>query len=279
LLTSQAVIPLEDNFTDVIGKAQRGLKLSDEQVATQAGISASELSRAKSGEVTEQITRNLAKALHLGPNTLMALARKAWYPKTVGEITGLASFNTPYEDMTVNCYLVWDPATKQAAVFDTGADAGPMLRYAKEKQLTIKLLLLTHTHVDHVADLKRLQTETGAPVYVGEQEGFSGAETFREGKIFTLGQLKIETRQTSGHARGGITYVISGLTQPIAVVGDAIFASSMGGGLVSYDEALRNNRQKIFTLPDETIICPGHGPLTTVGQEKQNNPFYPEFQK
>ena len=75
----------------------------------------------------------------------------------------------------------------------------------------------------------------------------------------------------------GITYLIEGMTSPIAVVGDAIFAGSMGGGMVSYTEALQNNREKILTLPDNTVLCPGHGPLTTVGQEKEHNPFYPEF--
>ena len=273
------MIPLEDNFSDIIGKAQRGLKWSDDQLAARAGISAHDLERVKSGQFDETIVRKLAKPLNLGPDTLVAVGKKAWYPKPIGDIGGLASFNTPYEDMTVNSYMLWDPATRQAAVVDTGADATPMLRLAKDKQLTIKLILLTHTHVDHIADLKRLKAETKAPAYVGENEGFDEADPFREGKVFTLGNLKIETRQTSGHARGGITYVAAGLARPIGVVGDAIFASSMGGGLVSYEEALRNNRQKIFTLPDETILCPGHGPLTTVGEEKLNNPFYPEFQK
>jgi glyoxylase-like metal-dependent hydrolase (beta-lactamase superfamily II) len=60
----------------------------------------------------------------------------------------------------------------------------------------------------------------------------------------------------------------------LAIVGDAIFAGSMGGGAVSYEEALRTNRQSIFTLPDNTVLCPGHGPLTTVGEEKRNNPFF-----
>ena len=95
---------------------------------------------------------------------------------------------------------------------------------------------------------------------------------------FRAGALKIETRQTSGHSAGGITYVISGLPRPVAVVGDAIFAGSMGGGAVSYTDALRNNRNKIFTLPNEAVLCPGHGPLTTVGEEKLHNPFFPEFQ-
>jgi glyoxylase-like metal-dependent hydrolase (beta-lactamase superfamily II) len=64
---------------------------------------------------------------------------------------------------------------------------------------------------------------------------------------------------------------------PVAIVGDAIFAGSMGGGMVSYEDALRTNRDKIMTLPDKTILCPGHGPITSVGEEKKYNPFFPEF--
>jgi len=73
-------------------------------------------------------------------------------------------------------------------------------------------------------------------------------------------------------------FVISGLEHPVAVVGDSLFAGSMGGGGISYSDALENNRKKILTLPDDTVVCPGHGPLTTVGEEKQHNPFFPEFQ-
>ena len=75
----------------------------------------------------------------------------------------------------------------------------------------------------------------------------------------------------------GLTYVIDGMNTHIAVVGDAMFAGSMGGGMVSFSEALKNNREKILTLSDQTVLCPGHGPLTTVGQEKVHNPFFPEF--
>jgi hydroxyacylglutathione hydrolase len=73
-----------------------------------------------------------------------------------------------------------------------------------------------------------------------------------------------------------MTYVVTGLARPVAVVGDSLFAGSMGGGNVSYQDALRNNREKILTLTDETIVCPGHGPLTTVGKEKRDNPFFAE---
>src|SRR5262249_14811842 len=128
-------------------------------------------------------------------------------------------------------------------------------------------------------DLKALKAATSAPAYVGEKEQFSDAESFAAGKTFHVGNLKIETRQKSGHARGGITYVVSGLARRLAGVGDALFACSMGGGMISYEEALRTNRKEIFSLPDDTVVCPGHGPLTTIGEQKKHNPFYPEFQK
>jgi hydroxyacylglutathione hydrolase len=271
-------IPLEDNFTDVIGKAQRGLGLGDAELASRAGIEPGALTHFKQGNFDAGAARKLAAALNLGPEALIELGEKAWYPEA-HETAGLAHFNTAYEDMTVNSYLVFDPQTKQAAVFDTGSTCAPILDYAKEHQLKIELLLLTHTHVDHVADLENLENRTAAPVYVGENEQFRGAQPFAAGKIFRLGNLKIETRQTSGHARGGITYLVSGLPRRVAVVGDALFAASMGGGAISFEEALRTNRKEIFSLPDDTIICPGHGPLTTVGEQKKHNPFYPEFQK
>jgi glyoxylase-like metal-dependent hydrolase (beta-lactamase superfamily II) len=174
--------------------------------------------------------------------------------------------------------LVFDPQCKKAAAFDTGSTAAGMLEFAEKGRLAIEAIFLTHTHADHVADLRRLETTTAAPVYVGEQERFSGPQSFAAGKAFRIGHLKIDSRQTSGHARGGITYVITGLERRLAVVGDALFAASMGGGVVSYEEALRTNRNEIFSLPDDTVICPGHGPVTTVGEQKKHNPFYPEFQ-
>ena len=271
-------IPLEDNYTDVAGKAQRGLGLGDAELAKRAGLAVSELAHFKQGAFDAAIARKLASALNLGAEALIELGQKAWYPEP-HETPGLAAFNTAYEDMTVNSYLVFDRQTKQAAVFDTGSTVAGLLDYAKERRLKIELLFLTHTHVDHVADLERLESATDAPVYAGELEQFRGALPFAAGKTFRLGNLKIETRQTSGHACGGITYVVSGLPRRVAVVGDALFAASMGGGAVSYEEALRTNRKEIFSLPDDTIICPGHGPLTTVGEQKKHNPFYPEFQK
>jgi glyoxylase-like metal-dependent hydrolase (beta-lactamase superfamily II) len=174
----------------------------------------------------------------------------------------------------VNSYLVWDKGSRTAIAFDTGAQCGDMLRQAKKEDVTIKMILLTHGHADHVADLPRLKEETGALIYVSSREPVPGAELIEEGKRFHLGKLDIESRLTWGHSRGGMTYVVHGLARPVAIVGDSLFAGSMGGGSVSYDDALKNNLEKILTLPEETIICPGHGPMTTVGEEKVHNPFF-----
>ncbi len=267
-------IPLEDEFNDVIAKAQRGLGLSDDLLARQAGISRGDLERLKGGNFEEALVRKVAPVLSLAADALIALGRHQWYPEQPGDIDGLACFNTPYGTMTVNAYLVWDPRSSNAVCFDTGADAAPILKFAAEREIRIHLILLTHTHPDHIADLETLTRITEAKAFVSKLEGFPGAETFDPAHDFRVGGLIIGTRQTSGHSPGGTTYVVRGLSRPLAVVGDALFAGSMGGGMVSYTDALNNNRQHILTLPQDTVICPGHGPLTTVGQEKLHNPFF-----
>src|SRR5205807_10610047 len=216
----------------------------------------------------------IAPALNLDRNGLVDLGAGKWKPEKLENFEGLAQFSTSYGGMLVNSYLVWDPETKHAAAFDTGADSADMLKTATKENLTVKLILLTHAHSDHVADLPRLREETGADVFTPSRESVPGAEPIEEGKRFRLGNLQIDARLTWGHSPGGMTYVVTGLARPIAVVGDSLFAGSMGGGNVSYKDALRNNLEKILTLPDETIICPGHGPMTAVGEEKQHNPFF-----
>ena len=215
----------------------------------------------------------VAPVLGLGARALCDLAQERYQPAT-REIEGLAVFNTPFHDMCVNAFLTWDPKSRDAVAFDTGADCSGMLARIRKEGLTVKLILLTHAHPDHIADLAKLMKATGAPVYISNRESAPGAESIKEGKMFELGALKIESLLTWGHSRGGMTFFVTGLSRPIAVVGDSIFAGSMGGGNVSYKDAVQNNLEKILTLPDETIICPGHGPLTTVGGEKEHNPFF-----
>lgn len=267
-------IALEDNAGDVIGKAQRGLRISDSQLAERSGVDTEQIRAAREGTAPPEILMRIAPPLQLSGAALCKLAAGTWEPVSIPAFDGFAQFNTTYGDMTVNAYLAWDPASREAIVFDSGADAGGILRRISEEKLTVKLILLTHAHPDHVADLASLTKASGAPVYLSDRESETGAQPIADGRRFTVGNMQIESRLTSGHSPGGMTYVVSGLSRRIAVVGDSLFAGSMGGGNVSYEDAVRNNLEKILTLPDDTVICPGHGPLTTVAKEKRDNPFF-----
>jgi glyoxylase-like metal-dependent hydrolase (beta-lactamase superfamily II) len=158
--------------------------------------------------------------------------------------------------------------------FDTGGDCSGILDEIRTRGLTMRSIFLTHSHGDHIFDLDRLREKTGAPVFASSREPVEGAQAIEAGREFSLGTLRIGSRLTWGHSRGGITWVVSGLLRPVAVVGDALFAGSMGGGMVNYDAALSTNREEIFSLPDETVICPGHGPMTSVAEERLHNPFF-----
>ena len=267
------MIELEDNVGDIVGKSQRGLGISDSELAKKSGASADAIRKARDGQADEATLRAIAPVLDLDPTALVGLAQGKWKPDPLKSFEGLAQFTTSYSGMLVNAYLVWDPATKDAAAFDTGADCAGMLKLATKQSLSIKMILLTHAHPDHVADLPPLREETGAEVFAPAREPVPGAEKIEEGKHFRLGKIDIEARLTWGHSPGGITFVATGLARPIAIVGDSLFAGSMGGGSVSYRDAVQNNLKKILTLSDETIICPGHGPMTSVGEEKKHNPF------
>ncbi len=266
-------IPLEDKFNDIVGKAMRGFKLTDSDVANAAGLTAGEVQALREGAWDESVALHVASALGLKATALVESGKESWAPAPV-QLAGFAQFNTVYEDMTVNSYVAWDTLSGDAVAFDTGSDCSPILELVAEKNLSLKTILLTHTHGDHIFDLDRLKEKTGAPAFVCEREPIEGAQTFKPGHVFDLGSIRIQTRLTWGHSRGGITYLVP-LGKPVAVVGDAMFAGSMGGGAVSYAAALCTNREHILSRPDETIIAPGHGPLTTVGEEKVHNPFFP----
>jgi len=269
-------IPLEDNFTDVIGKSQRGLKITDEQLCTRAEVSAADLAAVKAGEPIDAVIRRIARHLRLSPDALEDMAHQRWYPEQPIFKHGFAVFNTAYEDMTVNSYLVWDASTRAAAAFDTGGNCDAMVDLVHAEKLRVGTIFLTHTHVDHIADLAKLAAATGAEVWASEREpvDFPGAKAFKENAHFHLGALAIKTLFTWGHSPGQTTFFITGLSWPLAIVGDSLFASSMGGSLAHFNDQFENSSKKILSLPRDTVLACGHGPLTTVDQERRHNPFF-----
>jgi glyoxylase-like metal-dependent hydrolase (beta-lactamase superfamily II) len=276
------MIELEDFFEDVLGKAIRGNNMSGEVLSFLTNVPTEKISQLSDGQFDEAAARAVAPVLGLDADCLVELAHRAWRPEPV-ELEGLRQFNTvfdpdPDDMMTVNSYLVWDPQTKDAALFDTGADAFPALAAIEELGLNLETLFLTHSHVDHiVARDKVLEAHPGIRVLINAREPVAGATRFNAGEAFSIGTLRVSTRLTWGHSPAGTTYLINGLRRPVAVVGDALFAQSMGGAVISFKDALATNRAEIFSLQDRTVVCPGHGPMTSVGEEKKHNPFFPEF--
>jgi len=267
-------IPLEDLFEDIVGKAQRGLGITDQELARKSGLDLELVRSFTRGAGDPNLIEALAPILGLDPKSLLASFKKSWYPESVPAPGTVKQVNTPLMDMTVNAYLVWDPTTRDAAIFDTGADATELLNTLSKGKLSVKYIFLTHTHEDHIAELGRLTKEVRAEIYSPDQERVPDTKIVREGDQFRLGNLRVEARLTNGHSPGGTSYVVTGLEVPVALVGDSLFAGSMGGAPNAYQRALRNNEEKLLTLPGETLVCPGHGPLTTVLNEQKNNPFF-----
>ncbi len=277
------VMSLEDFCEDIIGKAQKGLKISDAELCDKAGIDEKSLREVKRGNFDSEVIKKIALVLKLNEDALVVSAKKAWEPEMV-VIEGLRRYESQYNakrtynalaDFTVNSYVIWNLKTHEGIIADTGIDATEMIESIVELKIIPQMLLLTHSHTDHIAALEAVREAfPSLRIVIDKKEIVSGAEGIEAGMEFKVGGLNIRTRKTCGHSPGGLTYVIEGLDRPIAVVGDSLFAGSMGGAPLAYEEALENNRKEILSLPEDTIICPGHGPMTTVKEEKKHNPFF-----
>lgn len=274
-------LSLEDQLPDILGKAQRGLRVDDRTLAAEFGVAPDALARLKQGDAgNDDALRAAADALGLHGDSLLAIGRGTWQPEAARTPDTFGAFNTPFGGgLSVNCFLVWDRPGGTAVLFDTGTDAAPIFRILESQRLHLDAVFLTHTHSDHIEALEEIVGRTGAEAFVPERErdAVPHAVPVTEGQRFTLGGVTLEARLTRGHTVGGLTYVVEtvGFGPRLAVVGDALFAGSQGGVPAElYAEALRLNREHILSLPDDTILCPGHGPLSTVGEEKAHNPFY-----
>ncbi len=274
-------IALEDAWEDVIGKAVRGLGKDSATLARESGLTEERVSALLNAQLDVDALRQIAPALHLDPATLVELARGNYHPN-VAAPEGLLAFNFAfpvpgYEQMHVNAYIVHAPGDAHAVVFDCGGNPDELLAALREKHLSTAAIFLTHTHRDHVAGIEKLIRETGARLYAPANEPWSDASPVAHGDRLSFGPVKIAARDTSGHSPGGLTYEVHGTSTPIAVVGDALFAGSVGGAHAAWTKALQRIRKNILSLPEETVLCPGHGPITTVANEIKHNPLFPEL--
>jgi hydroxyacylglutathione hydrolase len=271
---------LEDHLGDIIGKARKMSGVSKTAAASAAGISENELSALEeSGKFAGQINFDaLGKLVGLNPQKLEGIA-SGWLPspKDLSQWREVRVFTSNGDGFAVNCYLVWDEVTREAALFDTGLDAQPVVGCLVAEQLQLKHIFITHSHWDHVEALPKIREAwPKARIHSGSKSAPVDQRN-KTAEIVHLGGLRVTHRETPGHAEDGVTYMVGNWQEDaplIAIVGDTIFAGSMGNGNGAWELAKQKIREQILSLPAETLICPGHGPLTTVAEEKEHNPFF-----
>jgi glyoxylase-like metal-dependent hydrolase (beta-lactamase superfamily II) len=272
------MIRIEDNFEDVLGKAMAGLGLSVGDLSEATGLEPARIESLLDGAIRDDALLAVARPLGLSPDKLLDMAHRRWRPSVElpANVTLInTAFPVPgYAEMTVNSYLFW--SDRSAAAVDTGAKADALLTQVAQRGLRLEALYITHTHRDHIAALDAIRgAHPGLTVYCPEGEALSDAVTLGHGAKLSLGRFEIEARGTSGHSPGALSYLAKGDDTPFAFVGDALFCLSMGKAPKNaYPEALENNRRELLGLPENTVLCPGHGPVTTVADEKERNPFF-----
>ena len=200
----------------------------------------------------------------------------------------------PVGPLQCNCSIIGDDATHEAMVIDPGDDIADVLAIIKKHNFQVKQIVITHAHIDHVGGAMKLRAATGAPILLNQndstllkmldlQAAWIGMEppgdveidhSLGESDRIAAGPLLANVLHTPGHTEGSICLYFAAEKKLIA--GDTLFAGSIGrtdlpGG--SFDKIINSLHEKVLALPDETIVVPGHGPLTTIGEERQSNPF------
>ena len=271
---------LEDHLGDIIRKARAMSNVSTADAARSAGLSVTELGVLEESGIVGRCPDlgALAGLLGLDAAKLGGIAR-GWLPaeKDLSAWRELRVFTTTDGGMAVNSFLVWDEASRDAALFDTGWNVDGALSDIEANQLLLRHLFITHSHHDHVAAVEAVRAKFPKVRLHTNAKGAPVDQRNRPNDFIHLGSLRITHRATPGHAEDGVTYIVGNWPEDapaVALVGDALFAGSMGRGNQSWDLARQAVREQILTLPAATLICPGHGPLTTVGEERLHNPFY-----
>ncbi|MGA3018175.1 MAG: MBL fold metallo-hydrolase [Bryobacteraceae bacterium] len=200
----------------------------------------------------------------------------------------------PVGMLQCNCSIFGDEQTREALVVDPGDEISRILQVVKRHGLTVKGIVITHAHIDHIGGAQKLKKATGAPVYMNPndaelqkmmevQAGWLGVETpdaveidspAKDGGKLVVGATEFHVLHTPGHTQGSISLWIP--SEGKLVAGDTLFRDSIGrtdlpGG--DSRQILRSIHEKLLPLPEETVVIPGHGESTTIGREKQFNYF------
>jgi|TARA_B110000438_G_scaffold303242_1_gene363871 glyoxylase-like metal-dependent hydrolase (beta-lactamase superfamily II) len=269
---------IEDELSDIVSKAQRGLGISTSQLAARTQLEPAAVRAARTGEPDEATIRSISPFLGLQADGLWKVHQGTYAPK-VDAVDGFTRIDTPaptqgYEEMQVNAFLLHQPERNEAVLFDTGTSLSAILDALGERDL--KALCVTHTHWDHIVVLEELIAYFPEMAVYGPPLSKASHQTTLEGvEVLNIAGLDIAVKPTRGHAHDGLSYIVRGLTKPIAIVGDAIFAGSVGGiPAEAYEDGLKAISEHLLTLEPETIIAPGHAGLTTVDYERAHNPFF-----
>lgn len=172
----------------------------------------------------------------------------------------------------INGYLVADPGTRIGVFIDPGGFSAEIEAFVKERHIVLQYLFITHGHWDHTEGLTAFNSRYQVQSYAGEGEVNAINHSLRGGEIIEVGHLRFHALSIPGHTPCGISYYVSGCV----FTGDALFCGTVGGTSSPKDarRQIEHIRKHIFSLPDETMVFPAHGPMTTVGVEKYTNPFF-----
>ncbi len=272
---------LEDELGDVLEKAARNVPLTVENLAAATGIAVSRLKDAIDyrPDLTQPELARLATALNLNEVGLNALAQGRYpLPDAEGLTFCLHPLRMPYGVGVANAYLVSQCGSDSAVLFDTGASHAELHRAWPASIQRLDAVFVTHYEAEHIGGLEVVLRESELGHFHGPANGrWPECRAMSEGQQVRVGDLKITAFSTPGHADAHNCYLVESSARPpgpaVLISGDLIFAGSLGGGYFCCQRQLTHSRRIMGLLADDTVIAPGHGPLTTAANERRYNPF------